>query len=103
MTWFHPARLAHHCERFMRPDAYRFAPPGTPEAKPPGWLDPSATRVQLKEAQEEQVQAREAAEQEALEHEIAELRDANARVRIMLADVKFELALRALGQKYSQN
>jgi len=31
------------------------------------------------------------------------LREASARVRIMLADVKFELALRALGRKYSEN
>jgi hypothetical protein len=30
---------------YVRADAYRFAPPGTPEAKMPGWLDPSATHA----------------------------------------------------------
>jgi Bacterial CdiA-CT RNAse A domain len=103
MTYFHPAGLAHQDRRFTRADAWRLAPPGTPEAKPPGWLDPWMTRVRAKEAAEEEARAREAVEQEERERELAELRDANARVRIMLADVKFELALRALGQKYSQS
>jgi hypothetical protein len=87
---------------YVRADAYRFAPPGTPEAKMPGWLDPSATRVRLREAQEE-ARARAAAEQEALERDIEALRESHQRVRIMLADVKFELALRGLGRKYSEN
>ena len=52
MTYFHPAWLEHQRKRYLRADAYRFAAPGTPEAKPPGWLDPSMTRVRLKEAQE---------------------------------------------------
>src|SRR5947208_1634285 len=103
MTYFHPAWLEHQRKRFTRADAYRFAAPGTPEAKPPGWLDPSATRVRLKEAQEEEARAQEAAEQEALEREVAALRASHERARIMLADVKFELALRALGRKYSES
>jgi len=51
MAWIHPAAVEHRRKLFTRADAYRFAAPGTPEAKMPGWLDPSATRVRLKEAQ----------------------------------------------------
>ena len=57
MSTIHPAALAARRKYWTRPDAYRFAPPGTPEAKMPGWLDPSATRVRLKEAQEEEARA----------------------------------------------
>ena len=103
MSYAHPIWLEGRRKYWTRPDAYRFAPPGSPEAKMPGWLDPWATRVRAKEAAEDAARARAAAEQEEFERELAELRDANARVRIMLADVKFELALRALGSKYSQN
>ena len=53
MSYVNPAWLEHQ-RTLQRADAYRFAPPGSPEAKPPGWLDPSATRVRLKEAQEEE-------------------------------------------------
>ena len=42
MTYFHPAWLEHQRKRFTRADAWRLAPPGTPEAKPPGYLHPSA-------------------------------------------------------------
>ena len=73
MTYFHPAWLAHQRKRFTRPDAYRFAPPGTPESKPPGWLDPSATRVRWKEAQEEEARTREVARQEEFERELLRL------------------------------
>src|SRR5215213_1406247 len=64
MTYFHPAWLEHQRKHFTRADAYRFAPPGTPAAKMPGWIDPSATRVRLKEAQEAEARRREAARQE---------------------------------------
>jgi hypothetical protein len=103
MSYVHPAWLEHQRKRFTRPDAYRFAPPGTPEAKMPGWLDPSATRVRLKEAQEEEARACAAAEQEELNRDLQALRADHERARIMLADVKFELALRALGRKYSED
>ena len=101
MSYVHPAWAEHQRKRFTRADAYRLAPPGSPEAKPPGWLDPSATRVRLKEAQEEEARARAAAEQEEFEREVEALRAANARVRIELADVKFALALRRIFHKYS--
>ncbi len=101
MSYADPIWLEGRRKYWTRPDAYRFAPPGSPEAKMPGWLDPWATRVRAREAAEDAARAREAAEQDAFERELAELRDANARVRILLADVKFELALRALGRKYS--
>jgi hypothetical protein len=58
MSYVNPIWLAHQRKRFTRADAYRLAPPGSPEAKPPGWLDPSATRVRLKEAAEEEARAR---------------------------------------------
>src|SRR4051812_42986168 len=38
-------RCEQNWQLFGRADAYRFAAPGTPEAKSPGWLDPSAKRV----------------------------------------------------------
>jgi len=67
MTYFHPAAVEHRRKRFTRADAYRFAAPGTPEAKPPGWLDPSMMRVRLKEAQEEEARAQEEQARAALE------------------------------------
>jgi hypothetical protein len=84
MSYMHPAALAARRKYWTRPDAYRFAPPGTPEAKMPGWLDPSATRVRLKEAQEEE--AREDAERrEALARSIE-------RARRDLDELKREIA-----------
>ena len=70
MAWIDPRAEEYLRRRFTRADAYRLAPPGSPEAKMPGWIDPSATRVRLREAQEEEARARAAAEQEALERDI---------------------------------
>jgi hypothetical protein len=94
MTYFHPAWLEHQRKRFTRADAYRFAAPGTPEAKPPGWLDPSATRVRLKEAQEDEARARAAAEQEEYERELLQL-------RWEVKKLKLEHELWCLEEKYS--
>jgi len=47
MAYFHPAAVAHRRRLYMRHDAWRLAAPVTPQAKMPGWLDPSATRVLL--------------------------------------------------------
>ena len=96
MTHFHPAWLEHQRKRFTRPDAYRFAAPGTPEAKPPGWLDPSATRVRWKEAQEEEARAAFAAEVKRLQAE-------QDRLRQMLAEINYDLAWRKLCRKYGYN
>ncbi|MGB9364688.1 MAG: hypothetical protein WCE79_01610 [Xanthobacteraceae bacterium] len=96
MTYFHPAWLEHQRKRYTRADAYRFAAPGTPEAKMPGWLDPSATRVRLKEAQEEEARAQEAAAQEEFEREVLALRHD-------FAKLKLEYELRRFQQKYSPN
>lgn len=63
MAWMDPRYLEHQRKRFGRHDAYRFAKPGTPEARMPGWFDPSAVRARAK-----------AAEQEALARSILELR-----------------------------
>ncbi len=95
MTYFHPAWLAHLPKQHAR-DAWRFAPPGTPESKPPGWLDPSATRVRLKEAQEEEARR-------ALEVQVAELRASHERARQLLAEIKYELAWRRMCRKYGYN
>lgn len=73
MAWMDPRYLEHQRKRFSRHDAYRFAKPGTPEARMPGWLDPSAARARAKEAEREAL-AREVAEREALERSILELR-----------------------------
>jgi len=96
MSYVHPAWLEHQRKRFTRADAYRFAPPGSPEAKPPGWIDPSATRVRLKEAQEEEARARAAAEQEEFERELLQL-------RWEVKKLKLDHELWCLEQKYSPN
>src|SRR4051812_30323333 len=93
MTYFHPAWLAHQKKRFTRADAYRFAAPGTPEAKMPGWLDPSMMRVRLKEAQEEEARRRGQAAQEEIERELLELRHE-------LAKLNLEYELRRFEEKY---
>jgi hypothetical protein len=92
----HLAALAARRKYWTRPDAYRFAPPGTPEAKMPGWLDPSATRVRLKEAQEEEARRQELAAQEEFERELLALRHD-------FAKLKLEYELRRFQQKYSPN
>jgi hypothetical protein len=94
MSYVHPARPAHQRKRFTRADAYRFAAPGSPEAKPPGWLDPSATRVRLKEAQEQEARAAFAAEVKALQAQ-------QDRLCEMLAEIEYEFAWRRFVCKYS--
>jgi hypothetical protein len=94
MAWIDPRAEEYLRRRFTRADAYRFAPPGSPEAKPPGWIDPSATRVRLKEAAEEEARAHAAAEQEAFEREVLALRHD-------FAKLKLEYELRRFQQKYS--
>jgi hypothetical protein len=78
---------------FTRHDAWRWAPPGSPAAKMPGWADPSATRVRLREAQEEEARALEAAAQQELNRELLQ-------VHRELAELKYELAWRQLRRKY---
>src|SRR5438128_901558 len=94
MAYFHPAAVEHRRKLYTRQDAWRLAPPGTPEAKMPGWLDPSATRVRLKEAQEEEARAQEAAEQEEYERALLEL-------RWLVKSLRTDLLLRDLRHKYS--
>jgi hypothetical protein len=59
----------------------------------PGWLDPSATRVRLKEAQEEEERAALAAEVKALQVQ-------QDRLCEMLAEIEYELAWRKLCRKH---
>src|SRR4051794_12044122 len=66
----------------------------TPEAKMPGWLDPSATRVRLKEAQEEEARQHEPAAQEEFERELLQL-------RWEVKKLKLEHELWLLEEKYS--
>jgi hypothetical protein len=93
MSYIHPAALAARRQYWTRHDAWRFAAPGTPEAKVPGWLDPSATRVRLQEAQDEEARA-------VFEAEVAQLRASHERVKQELAEVKYELAWRRMCRKY---
>jgi hypothetical protein len=56
-----PRAVEHRRKRFTRHDAWRLAPPGTPEARPPGYLHPSARiaafeRAQQKAAWQERVE-----------------------------------------------
>jgi hypothetical protein len=96
MSYMHPAALEARRKYLTRHDAWRFAPPGTPEAKMPGWLDPSATRVRLKEAQEEEARAAFAAEVKALQAQ-------QDRLCEMLAEVKYQFAWRQMCRKYGYN
>src|SRR3954452_19994720 len=65
-----------------------------PETKMPGWLDPSATRVRLKEAQEEEARQHELAAQEEFERELLQL-------RWEVKKLKLEHELWLLEEKYS--
>jgi hypothetical protein len=93
MTWMHPLAVEHRRKLYTRQDAWRLAPPGTPEAKMPGWLDPSATRVRWKEAQEE-ARAGEAARQEEVQRDLFEL-------RWLVKSLRTDLLVRGVDHKYS--
>ena len=60
----------------------------------PGWLDPSATRVRLKEAQEEEARRQELVAQEEFERELLEL-------RWLVKSLRTDLLLLDLRHKYS--
>lgn len=103
MAWVDPRYLEHLRKRFTRADAYRLAPPGTPEAKMPGYLHPSARIAAFEKAQQEEA-AREAAWEEC-QREVAEVRrdwedlkreiaarDAAAQRAIEAARIKSDLA-----------
>jgi hypothetical protein len=102
MAYIHPDAAEHHRKRWLRHDAYRFAAPGTPEAET-GLSHPWAEVARQEQAAADEAKARALAEQEAIEREVDALRASHQRVRIMLADLKFELALRALGRKYRED
>ncbi|TMI99425.1 MAG: hypothetical protein E6G97_22820 [Alphaproteobacteria bacterium] len=89
MSYANPIWLEGRRKYWTRPDAYRFAPPGSPEAKMPGWIDPWMTRVRAKEAAEDA-----AAEQEEFEREVLALRHD-------FAKLKLEYELRCFQRKYS--
>jgi len=93
MAWMHPLAVEHRRKLYTRQDAWRLAPPGTPEAKMPGWLDPSATRVRWKEAKEAEARA-------VFEAELAELRASHERVKEELAEINYDLVLRRLIRKF---
>jgi len=93
MLYMHPAAGGHLRERWTHPDADRFAPPGSPEARRPGHLHAWA-----EVARREQAAEAEAKTHAAFAADLESLRASHARVRIMLADVKFELALRRIFQ-----
>src|SRR5881394_845002 len=94
MAWIDPRYEAHQRKRWLRPDAYRFARPGSPEAKMPGYLHPWAAVARAEEAAEDEARARAAAEQDALEREVLALRHD-------FAKLKLEYELRRFRRKYS--
>jgi len=84
MAWFDPRAVEHRRKMFTRHDGWRWAPPGSPEAKMPGYLHPSARIAAFEKAQQD------AAEQEAVKRE--ELQRGIDQVRRELDEVKRELA-----------
>jgi len=100
MAYIHPAAVEHQRKRWTRPDAYRFAPPGTPEAKPPGYLHPWAAVARLEEAAEDEARESAVAEQDAERAWEAECAERKFRAdiaweRFKLALVRREFALRS--------
>ena len=90
MSYIHPAALEGLRKRWERADAYRFAAPGTPEAKMPGYLHPWAEVARAEEAKA----AAERVEQESLRADLEHLHR-------LVKDLKIDLALRRLRHKYS--
>src|SRR5256885_8297211 len=82
MAWIAPRHEAHQRKRWLRPDAYRFAAPGTPEARMPGYLHPWAAVAKAENEAKAQAEERETFERELLE------------LRRELDELKLELAAR---------
>ena len=98
MSYMHPALAEHLRKRWTRPDAYRFAAPGTPEAKPPGYLHPWA---EVARAEDKAKAAAEEDAKAAFATKVKMLQASQDRLWAMLAEVKYELAWRRLRHKYS--
>src|SRR5436189_4890829 len=96
MAYTNPIWLEGRRKYWTRPDAYRFAPRGSPEAKMPGYLHPWGAVARAEEAAEDEARARAAAEQDALEREVLALRHD-------FAKLKLEYELRRFQRKYSSN
>jgi hypothetical protein len=94
MAYMHPAAIEHQRKRWERADAYRFAAPGTPEAKMPGTLHPWAEVARQEQMAADEARARAAAEQDEFEREVL-------RLRHDFAKLKLEYELRRFQQKYS--
>jgi len=94
MAYIHPLAVEHHRKRWIRPDAYRFAAPGTAEAKMPGYLHPWAEVARQDQVVADEAKARALAEQDEFEREVLALRHE-------LAKLKLELELRRFRRKYS--
>jgi Bacterial CdiA-CT RNAse A domain len=90
MSYIHPAAVEHLRKRWTRPDAYRFAPPGSPEPKMPGHLHSWAAVARAEEVKADA----ERAEQDAFERELLALRHELAKIRL-------DYELRRFQQKYS--
>lgn len=90
MSYMHPAALEARRKYYLRHDAYRFAAPGTPEAKMPGYLHPWAAVARAEEAKALAEEAEQAAIRAELEH-----------LHRLVKDLRIDLALRRLRFKYS--
>lgn len=85
MSYVHPAWVEHQRRRWLRHDAHRFARPGATQTK-----SYAARLIEQRHADE---QAAFAAAQDALDDDLA-------RLRWLVADLKFDLAMRRLLLKY---
>jgi hypothetical protein len=94
MSYANPIWLEGRRKYRTRPEAYRFAAPGSPEAKMPGYLYPWAADARAEEVAQDEARARAAAEQDTFERELLALRHD-------FAKLKLEYELRRFQQKYS--
>jgi hypothetical protein len=82
MSYMHPALAEHLRKRWERADAYRFAAPGTPEAKGPSTLHPWAEVARQEQMVADEARARAAAEQDEFEREVLRLRHDFAKLKL---------------------
>ena len=92
MSYIDPAELEGLRKRWERPDAYRFAAPGTPEAKMPGYLHPWAEVARQEQAAADEAKARAQAEQDEFAREVLDLRR-------QLNEMKLEIAAKRAAER----
>ena len=96
MSTIHPVFAEHLRKRWMRPDAYRFAWPGSPERKMSSYLHRAAVA-----RAEDDAKARAPDHDAAFAAKVKALQASQDWLWRMLAEVKYELAWRRFVRKYS--